>query len=200
MSRGSISRIGRQARPNANAIGTRRIIKPKNTPNSTMLASPGVRTAWSSAARRSSRLRRPRHFFAEEQHPGDAGERPGDEDVRSSAARRAPSAGTSRSARIRCPTRRTPARRPSTNSGTRSGSGALTRGPNARQDVDLEMRALADADHGAEHDHPDEEEASQFLGPDVGRDVVGDARHESCSVTGTTRIATVTTSSSVSTR
>src|SRR5262249_40268695 len=31
------------------------------------------------------------------------------------------------------------------------------------------MRALLDADHRAEHDHPDEEEARQLLGPDVAR-------------------------------
>ena len=37
----------------------------------------------------------------------------------------------------------------------------------SRPDVDVEMRAFAHADHRAEHDHPDEEEARHLLGPDV---------------------------------
>src|SRR5215204_1805376 len=43
-------------------------------------------------------------------------------------------------------------------------------------DVDLEMRALLDADHRAEHHHPDEQEARKLLGPDVTRDQRGVAR------------------------
>src|SRR5262245_15691965 len=35
------------------------------------------------------------------------------------------------------------------------------------------MRALANADHRAEHHHPDEEEAAELLGPDPGRDQRG---------------------------
>src|SRR5262249_10219800 len=47
-------------------------------------------------------------------------------------------------------------------------------GPN----VDLEMRALLDADHRAEHDHPDEKEARQPLAPDVARDQMRVARDD----------------------
>ena len=50
--------------------------------------------------------------------------------------------------------------------------------PELRPDVDLEMRALADADHRAEHHHPDEQEARQLLGPDPGRDQRGVARDD----------------------
>src|SRR6516164_28633 len=45
-------------------------------------------------------------------------------------------------------------------------------------DVDLEMHALLDADHRAEHDHPDEEKARQLLGPDVARDQLCIARDD----------------------
>src|SRR5262249_49856676 len=45
-------------------------------------------------------------------------------------------------------------------------------------DVDLEMRALLDADHRAEHDHPDEEKARQLLGPDVARNQLRIARDD----------------------
>ena len=38
--------------------------------------------------------------------------------------------------------------------------------------------ALAHADHRADHDHPDEQEARHLLGPDVGRDQLGVARED----------------------
>ena len=47
-----------------------------------------------------------------------------------------------------------------------------------RPDVDLEMRAFLDPDHGAEHDHPDEQKARQLLRPDVARDQLGIARDD----------------------
>src|SRR6185437_12587243 len=43
--RGSMKRAGRQARPSANATGTRRIMKKKNVPNSHMAATVGVSVA-----------------------------------------------------------------------------------------------------------------------------------------------------------
>src|SRR6185295_11916183 len=43
--RGSMKRAGRQARPSANATGTRRIRKKKNVPNSHMAATVGVSAA-----------------------------------------------------------------------------------------------------------------------------------------------------------
>src|SRR5262249_22663553 len=50
--------------------------------------------------------------------------------------------------------------------------------PELGPDVDLEMRALLDADHRAEHDHPDEKEARQLLAPDVARDQMRVARDD----------------------
>ncbi len=44
--------------------------------------------------------------------------------------------------------------------------------------VDFEMRALAHADHRADHDHPDEQEARHLFGPDVARDQRGVARED----------------------
>ena len=87
-----------------------------------------------------------------------------------SAARRSPRSGPSRSARTRCPTRRTPARSAST---TGAGDDAQQRIGPRRQlgpHVDLEVGLLAHPDHRAQHDHPDEEEARELLGPDVARD------------------------------
>src|SRR5262245_22460571 len=45
-------------------------------------------------------------------------------------------------------------------------------------DVDLEVRAVAHADHCADHDHPDEQETRHLLGPDVARDQLGVARED----------------------
>src|SRR5262249_60359078 len=39
-------------------------------------------------------------------------------------------------------------------------------------------RAFLDADHSAEHDHPDEEKPRQLLGPDVARDQLRIARDD----------------------
>src|SRR5688572_874939 len=47
-----------------------------------------------------------------------------------------------------------------------------------RPKVDDEMGTLADADHGPEHDRPDETESRQLLGPDVARDELGVARED----------------------
>ena len=44
-SRGSMNSTGRQARPSANATGTRRIISRKNAPNSHSAATAGVSAA-----------------------------------------------------------------------------------------------------------------------------------------------------------
>ena len=78
-------------------------------------------------------------------------------------------------------------------------SSALARAPSLRPDVDFEMRTFAHADHGAEHDHPDEHETRQFLGPDIGG-INCVKREKICSVTGTIRTATVATISHVSSR
>jgi hypothetical protein len=45
-------------------------------------------------------------------------------------------------------------------------------------EIDVEVRSVADADHRADHDHPDEEEARHLLGPDPRRDEVGVARQD----------------------
>src|SRR6185436_10298072 len=50
--------------------------------------------------------------------------------------------------------------------------------PEVRPDVDFEMGTLADPDHRAEHDHPDEQEPAQLLGPDPRRDQRGVARND----------------------
>ena len=57
-------------------------------------------------------------------------------------------------------------------------SGRLGAPRQARPDVDLEMRAFAHADHGADHHRPDEEEARHLLRPDVAGDELREARED----------------------
>src|SRR5215475_14760421 len=115
--------------------------------------------------------------LAEEQHPREPGDRPGDEDVRHRQLGEL---------RVLVPAELNELEAvPDEDQREREDERAR---PNAQQcvrprlqlgpHVDLEMRAFADPDHGAEHDHPDEEKTRHLLGPDVGRDELGVARDD----------------------
>ena len=179
---------GRQASPSAKATGTRSTSSSEERAEQPQRRhARRQRGAGHSRGRLGARQRLTRSAtisagptkpLAEEQDPGEPRERPRDEDVGHRHARRARSSGPSRTARTRCRTRRTPARRRARTGSRRCAAAALARGFELGPDVDLEMRAVADADHRAEHHHPDEEEARQLLGPDPVRDERGVARDD----------------------
>ena len=176
-SRGSITRIGRQASPSAKATGTRRNIRRKNSPNRMSAACPDESTAPVMSVLPSNGPEIVEHLLAEKHQPRDARHRPGHVDepqrqfrqlrdavpgelVKLMPAHTNTSAAASTPRRPMQPHQGLPARR------------------QPRPHVDLEMRGLAHADHGADHDRPDEQEARHLLGPDVGRDEGGVARED----------------------
>ena len=80
-SRGSIRRIGRQARPSANATGTRSDQQRKKVPNSTAAACPAERTAPLIPRCLPNRIRAfIDDLLAGKDDPCEAGHRPGDVD------------------------------------------------------------------------------------------------------------------------
>src|SRR5437016_1142000 len=74
-SRGSNPSSGRHARPSANATGTRMSTNAPNVPNSASAAIPGVNAA-SLGVPLEQHAQVGGERLAEEQHPGEAGERP----------------------------------------------------------------------------------------------------------------------------
>ena len=176
-SRGSISRIGRQASPSAKATGTRTISSATNTPNRTSAACPAESTA---AAHRAAPEQDPRFvddLLAREHDPGEACHRPGDvnQPERQVGQFRRPVPGKPRELD------------PGPHEHQRQRQDAEARHDPHRglrpprqvgPDVDLEMLRFPDADHRADHDRPDEQEARHLLGPDVGRDQRGVARDD----------------------
>jgi hypothetical protein len=115
--------------------------------------------------------------LAEEDHPGEAGERPGDEDPDhrqlGELGRLVPAELDEADA--------VPDEDERHHQDEQVGDDAQQRVGARRElgpEVDVEVRSVADADHRADHDHPDEQEARHLLGPDPRRDEVGMARQD----------------------
>src|SRR2546426_949036 len=203
-SRGSMNSTGRQASPSANATGTRSTNSTKNVPNRSHAATVGVSAAPvigplrlrlppQRCPQRRPAVPRRRHVrgggpaahdaqvreetFPEEQHPRESGERPRHEDVRHRHFRQL---GVLVPAELH-ELDAVPDEYQREHEDEHVGNDAEERvrprlefGPH----VTFEMRGVAHADHGAEHDHPDEQEPRHLLGPDPGRNEVGVARDD----------------------
>ncbi len=162
--RGSVNRIGTQARPSAKATGTRMMSRPTKT-----------RTEpWRPVRRRtlplivlpqqirsSSTICSPANTIHVTPATGHATW------ISQSGKSASSSVGSRRTDVNRCPPTRTPPPSPDTEPREIRTMASPRRDRSA--DIDLEMLRLPYADHGADHDRPDEQEARHLLGPDVGR-------------------------------
>ena len=171
--RGSMIRIGRHARPSANAIGTRSAIRLKKTPNRISEAIAGDRTpALLTAAPRTvtaagaGRRGISRRGTASHVKPA------------SGQATKMNGIGSSASSEILVPAElneldAVPEEHKRQHQHEHVRNHAQQRVGARREfrpEVNVEVRAVADGDHRADHDHPDEEEPRHLLGPDVRRD------------------------------
>src|SRR5438105_958025 len=172
VSRSSMKNTGTQASPSANATGTRRMIRTAKIPNRIAATSAGPIDSTP------ERLQIVDDPLKDEQEPADPGKRPRDMDRQHVDAghlrmllvaeqREAPAEGDEDQ-------RDQQDRHVDDEPRDRLAAGGLGRW----QHVDVEVRAVADRNGGAQHDQPHQAEAGDFLRPDVARDEVEEARED----------------------
>src|SRR5438132_5028562 len=103
--------------------------------------------------------------FTEEEHPGHAGDRPRNEDERHRQLGELGALVPPETHELDSPPHEDQREREDEQVGDDLQERVRPR-REMRQDVDHEMRPLAHADHRTQHDHPDEQEPRQLLGPD----------------------------------
>src|SRR6266700_6695692 len=115
--------------------------------------------------------------LAEEDHPGQARHRPRDEDERNRTLGELRSLVPAEAHELDSPPHEDQRKHEDEQVGDDLQERVRLR-REIRQYVDHEMRPLAHADHRAEHDHPDEQEPRELLGPDPRGDQRGVARDD----------------------
>src|ERR1700681_1685714 len=161
VSRSSMKNTGTQARPSANATGTRRMISRAKTPKRSAATSAGPMAAVR------VELHVVENFFRQEKEPADTRERPRNMD------RQHVDAGHFRTLLVaergKAPAEGDENERHQEDGHVNDepGDGFAANGLGLRQDVDVEVRAVTHGDGRAEHDQPHEAKAGDFLGPDI---------------------------------
>src|SRR5947208_7303719 len=172
VSRSSMKNTGTQASPSAKATGTRRMVRTAKIPNRMAATSAGPIDGGPQC------LQIVDDSLQDEQEPADSGERPGDVDrehidaghlgVLFVAEQREPPAEGDEDQRHQ---QNRPVDGKARN---RLAAGSLGR----REHVDIEVRAVAHCNGGAQHDQPHQAEARDLLGPDVAGDEIEETRED----------------------
>src|SRR6266849_886995 len=159
--RSSMKNTGTQARPSANATGTRTMIRTAKTPKRSAATSAGPMTAVH------VELDIVENLFRQKKNPADARERPRNMDRQHVDAGHLRALLVAERGKAPAEGDENQCHQQYRHMNDELADGLAANGLRFRQNVDVEVRAVAHRDGRAEHDQPHQAKARDFLRPDV---------------------------------